>query len=162
VRLARERTGAPVDQGLAEERLSEERDQDVICMWHVLEHVASPVALLRAATKALKPGGSLFLEVPNISGAGARALGAGWPQLAFSDHAVYFSPQALIATLRRAGLREVEVGTVLLWEYLSPRDRLKPRHVAGRLHRNVHGRTLRTHHPTNGDLLRAVARPATP
>lgn len=160
--LARTRYGFEVDQGLAERGLEDEPRYDVICMWHVLEHVLSPCALLRAAASALKPGGCLFLEVPNIGGAGARALGAAWPQLEFEEHAVYFSPAALESALRGGGLSALEVSTVLPWEYLSSRERLRPRRIAGRFHRGLVGRTVLARHPSNGDFLRAVARPGSP
>jgi SAM-dependent methyltransferase len=155
---ARARYHLDVDQGLAERHLDGGRRYDVICMWHVLEHARSPADLLAAAASALAPGGWLFVEVPNIASAGARAMGAAWPQLDFEDHAVYFSPPALEAALRRSGFRALELSTILAWEYLSGRDRLRPRRLAGRVHRSVVGRTLRAHHATNGDLLRAVAR----
>lgn len=155
---ARARYHRDVDQGLAEQRLDGERHYDVICMWHVLEHVRSPAALLATAATALTPGGRLFVEVPNIASAGAQAMRAAWPQLEFDDHAVHFSAAALEAALRRSGFMALELSTVLAWEYLSARERLRPRRLAGRLHRGAMGRTLRAHHPSNGDLLRAVAR----
>jgi hypothetical protein len=59
--------------------------------------------------------------------------------------------------LDRAGLRVAEMTTVLPWAYVRPRERIRPRRIAGRLHRAATGRTLRARHPLNGDLLRAVA-----
>ena len=159
-RLARDRWQVPVDQGLAEDRLPVDPEYDVVCMWHVLEHVASPVALLRAVARALKPTGSLFLEVPNVAAAGARVLRGSWPQLEFDSHATYFSPGALRSALSRGGLETVDLATVLAWEYLSGRERLRPRRIAGRAHRALAARTLRSRHPTSGDFLRAIARPS--
>jgi SAM-dependent methyltransferase len=40
---------------------------DVITMFYVIEHVADPVAILKAVRKLLKPGGILILRYPNTS-----------------------------------------------------------------------------------------------
>jgi 2-polyprenyl-3-methyl-5-hydroxy-6-metoxy-1,4-benzoquinol methylase len=40
---------------------------DIAIACHVLEHVASPLSALKAAKDLLKPGGILYLAVPNIS-----------------------------------------------------------------------------------------------
>lgn len=39
---------------------------DVITMFHVLEHMASPDAVMRKIHQILKPGGIFFIEVPNL------------------------------------------------------------------------------------------------
>jgi SAM-dependent methyltransferase len=156
--IARERYGVTVQQGLGEDAIGSDRRFEVICTWHVLEHSREPKQLLESVGRALAPGGLLFLEVPNIESAGARSLGHAWPQLGFEDHASFFSPGSLEVALRRTGLDPVVLTTVLTWEYLSVRERVRPRRIAGRLHRAVIGRTLRARHPSNGDLLRAVAR----
>lgn len=38
---------------------------DVVCSYHVLEHVVDPAAFVRACVRALKPGGRLVLSTPN-------------------------------------------------------------------------------------------------
>lgn len=157
--IARSRYGLTVEQGLAEQRLEATASYDAVCMWHVLEHVRFPTGVLAAAAAVLKPDGMLFIEVPNIASAGARALGVEWPSLAFADHAVHFSPAALAAALHRGGLTAVELTTLLPWEYLSARERLRPRRIAGRLHRGLIAGTVRARHPSSGDFLRATARP---
>jgi 2-polyprenyl-3-methyl-5-hydroxy-6-metoxy-1,4-benzoquinol methylase len=39
---------------------------DVITVWHVLEHTEDPGAVLRKLRRALRPGGTLVVEVPNV------------------------------------------------------------------------------------------------
>jgi SAM-dependent methyltransferase len=39
---------------------------DLICMFHVFEHIKSPLAFLEACSRHLNPGGRLIIEVPYI------------------------------------------------------------------------------------------------
>ncbi|MBN1560324.1 class I SAM-dependent methyltransferase [candidate division KSB1 bacterium] len=39
---------------------------DIITLWHVLEHMNDPRAALENAWSLLKPGGIIFIEVPNL------------------------------------------------------------------------------------------------
>ena len=78
---------------------------DAICMWHVLEHLNKPVAVLEQLKNLLSDSGYLFVEVPNV-----------WDPLhtlyhlkAFDDfyfqspHLYYFSPKTLKAAFEKAG-----------------------------------------------------------
>jgi len=47
---------------------------DAACAFHVVEHLAEPVPFLRAVVSRLKPGGSLFVSVPNRSRSARRLL----------------------------------------------------------------------------------------
>src|SRR5205085_8920272 len=61
----RRRLGIPVIEQLFEEADLPPASQDVITLWHVLEHVMSPMATLRKAGELLKPGGYLILAIPS-------------------------------------------------------------------------------------------------
>jgi 2-polyprenyl-3-methyl-5-hydroxy-6-metoxy-1,4-benzoquinol methylase len=52
---------------------------DVITLWDVLEHVPLPVIFLQQCHLLLKPGGHLFLNVPNLDSQQAKWLGSRWP-----------------------------------------------------------------------------------
>ena len=54
---------------------------DVITMWHVLEHLAEPVAALERAAELLAPGGMLIVSVPNNSSGRASIGGDDWLHL---------------------------------------------------------------------------------
>jgi Methyltransferase domain len=75
---------------------------DAVTMWDVLEHVPQPVAALAQVRGWLKPGGRLFLNVPNMESGAARLLGPRW-MLLLREHLWYFTPRTLGMALRAAG-----------------------------------------------------------
>jgi len=82
---------------------------DVITMWDVLEHVPDPVGLLVLTRSLLKDGGRLFVNVPNLDSAIAKALGKHWPML-LPEHLNYFNRKSLRFCAERAGLRTITFG----------------------------------------------------
>jgi 2-polyprenyl-3-methyl-5-hydroxy-6-metoxy-1,4-benzoquinol methylase len=81
---------------------------DVVTLNHVLEHVHEPVELLEHCRRLLKPGGTLWIETPNIESLGHRFYGADWRGLEAPRHLVVFSFDGLRAALRRAGFSGIE------------------------------------------------------
>lgn len=77
---------------------------DCITLWHVLEHVREPDALLREVARILRPGGCVYMEVPNAGGWSARRFGARWLAYDVPKHLFHFSPDTLNALARRGGL----------------------------------------------------------
>ena len=67
---------------------------DAAVLYHVIEHLPSPVAAVRELHRILKPGGWLVLEAPNIATFWFRLLGARWRQF-IPDHVFFFSPATL-------------------------------------------------------------------
>lgn len=81
---------------------------DAVCLWDVLEHVPDPEAFVARAVAALRPGGLLALNVPNLQSWIARALGRRWPLL-LPEHLFFFSPASLRLLLGRNGIAEPEL-----------------------------------------------------
>ena len=75
---------------------------DCITLWHVLEHVPHPPALLREIRRILKPGGLVYIEVPNAGGWSARTCGRHWLAYDVPKHLVHFTPDTLQAAVARA------------------------------------------------------------
>ncbi len=73
---------------------------DVVTAHFVLEHVAEPLAILRQIKGVLKPGGRLFMSVPNVL--------ANIGDLLVADHINHFTPNSLRVALAKTGF-EIEV-----------------------------------------------------
>lgn len=107
--------------GLAD--LPPERHFDVAVLAHVLEHMAEPHALLERCFARLRPGGLLFVEVPN---------GDHRYKNLFESHLLFFDETSLRDTLARHGpvLDVSTVGRLVagLWitEVHPRRDPLRP------------------------------------
>lgn len=76
---------------------------DAVTLWHVLEHVADPVGMLKEIARITKPGGLLYIEVPNAGGWAARTFGAAWLGYDIAHHLSHFTPQSLAAIVSSAG-----------------------------------------------------------
>lgn len=101
---AREGAGVPMFVG----DLGAIRDTpvlDLVIMFHVLEHLADPVAALQAVARRVKPGGTLILGIPNIASWQARVVGPAWMHLDAPRHLCHFSPRSIEQALRASGFR---------------------------------------------------------
>lgn len=67
---------------------------DAVTLWDVLEHAPDPLALMRRSTPLLRPGGYLFVNVPDLDSLPARILGSRWPLL-LPEHLTYFGRKSL-------------------------------------------------------------------
>lgn len=96
--FASEVLGLPVDHAFYREARIGKESQDLITMFHVLEHFESPCDALRQVREWLRPGGRLVVEVPNVE---ARCQ---WPGSTFHRAHLYnFNPAALEMLGSKAG-----------------------------------------------------------
>src|SRR5882762_6467872 len=58
--------GVPVHQGFWQNVAIVQESQDVVTMFHVVEHLESPFDVMRRARQWLRPEGLLLVEVPNV------------------------------------------------------------------------------------------------
>ncbi len=87
------------------EDLPAEPSFDFVILHHVLEHVAEPLDLLQRLSRAMRPGGALFISVPRLDtlphhGDFSYCLNG-------RTHIVSFTEDCLRELLRRAGLEMV-------------------------------------------------------
>jgi SAM-dependent methyltransferase len=98
------------------------RTYDFVLLAAILEHVYDPMSCLRQVYGALKPGGVLFIDVPNecslwtkFANAYQRLRGRRWavnlsPTFA-PFHVVGFCPRSLSAALKTVGLEVLKLQT---------------------------------------------------
>jgi 2-polyprenyl-3-methyl-5-hydroxy-6-metoxy-1,4-benzoquinol methylase len=84
---------------------------DAVSLFDVLEHLIDPAGTLRACTRLLRPGGIVFLYVPNYDSASRLLMGKAahfiWP----THHLNYYTPATARDLLARHGLDAAYVAT---------------------------------------------------
>lgn len=101
----RERLGLVVTTGRLEDCDFAPACFDAIRLSHVLEHMRDPVASLRRLAGWLKPGGLLYIEVPDIESDARNKLQG---RLFHYGHIYNYNPVTLRVAALRAGLVEAE------------------------------------------------------
>jgi SAM-dependent methyltransferase len=101
--------GLSVQAGAAETAELPAAAYDAITLWHTLEHLSEPLAVLRRLRPALRPSGRLLVEVPNAAGWVARATGAAWLHLDLPRHRFHFTPASLRLILDLAGFHLLQL-----------------------------------------------------
>jgi 2-polyprenyl-3-methyl-5-hydroxy-6-metoxy-1,4-benzoquinol methylase len=82
---------------------------DVITMWHVLEHVYDPEWQVRELKRLLKPGGRIFIAVPNFKSADARHYGEFWAAYDVPRHLWHFSTNSIKKLFAAEGMNVEKV-----------------------------------------------------
>lgn len=104
----RQRLGIPVIETPFEQADLPPASQDLITMWHVLEHMMSPVAALEKAWELLKPGGYLIFSIPNYESLSRRVFGRYWIGWDLPRHLFLFPRTTLIHMIQAHGFRVVD------------------------------------------------------
>jgi SAM-dependent methyltransferase len=80
---------------------------DFALFQHSLEHTPDPVADLRIARAALRPGGLVLVSVPNFASWQRRVFGGAWYPLDLPRHRVHFAQRSLARALAQAGFADM-------------------------------------------------------
>ena len=76
---------------------------DAVVLWHVLEHLSDPRAVIQEIHRVLRPGGLLVVAVPNYSSWQARWAGGDWFHLDVPRHLFHFPISAIKTLLASCG-----------------------------------------------------------
>ncbi len=68
---------------------------DVVTMWHVLEHLSEPAAMLQKLHERMKPGGTLMIRVPDANSFWARLLADQWIWFQPQHHSYHYTKDSL-------------------------------------------------------------------
>jgi SAM-dependent methyltransferase len=101
---------------------------DVVTLNSVLEHTNEPRRMLREVAGLLKPGGALFLIVPNVDSLACRVLHEKAATFDGRNHLIYLSPRTLPKLLESEGFeveflhtRVTSLDAILEWlDYREP------------------------------------------
>ncbi len=102
VEFVRDNIGIDVDEG---DFLSVQEDvqYDIVTMWDVLEHLDDGDQIAAKIARMLRPGGYVFIQVPQIDSFFARLCGDRWWAMGL-DHVNYFSKRTVRRFLGKHGL----------------------------------------------------------
>ena len=71
-------------------------------MHSYLEHEVDVLKTLRGSAHCLKPGGKIFVRVPNYNSLNRRIAGGNWCGFRYPDHVNYFTLSSLRAVAEKA------------------------------------------------------------
>ena len=135
---------------------------DVVCAWHVLEHLRDPSDAIARIADALAPGGYFVAEVPHIDSPVARRRKLAWRPLDLRHHVGHYNVKAITALLGRSGLTVVHTETFSTLGYVRPATALRPLVAAAQVKESLTLQTFpRRAHPFKHELLRVVAQART-
>ena len=101
--------GVRLVAGDVEAALLDEPPFDVVCLWHVLEHLHDPRRALASAFARLRPGGRLVVGTQNFDALSRTLTGPRWPLNDVPRHLSHFTPASLRPLVAAAGFTEVRV-----------------------------------------------------
>jgi len=81
---------------------------DAITMWHVLEHVHNLHATIENLKSLLKPGGKIFIAVPNYDSKDSSIYKLFWAAYDVPRHLYHFTPKAMSTLMERHNMKIIE------------------------------------------------------
>ena len=86
----------------------EPQQYDAITLWHVLEHVHQLHPYVERLKSLLKPGGRIFIAVPNYEAADAGIYKPFWAAYDVPRHLYHFTPRSMETLMKIHGLNLIE------------------------------------------------------
>lgn len=107
---ARRRLGLDVITGEVMSAALPAGEFDAVAMGDVIEHLIDPGAALRRIRALSRPGGVLWVALPDAGSRVARRLGRRWWSV-LPTHVQYFTRRSIATLLRRNGFEPLEMST---------------------------------------------------
>lgn len=101
IRLAAEK-GQKVFKGDVSDMDLKDRTYDVAVLMELLEHASNPELIIKRLSRALRPGGLLYITTPNYNSLTRRIAGNNWGMFS-KEHMFYFTAKGLSGLLRKHG-----------------------------------------------------------
>src|SRR5262249_825028 len=98
-------SGLDVRTGLLEPDIWPSGHFDAITMNHVIEHLHTPIGILRICAELLKPGGQISIATPNFDSRCHQIFGRHWFGLQAPTHLSIFTPKSLRQMLEATGFQ---------------------------------------------------------
>ncbi|EOZ92016.1 hypothetical protein A33Q_4109 [Indibacter alkaliphilus LW1] len=106
--FAREKYGLKVHEGFYKGGKIDAGDYDLISLFHVLEHLPSPLLLLEELChENLKVKGILVIEVPNLKSWQHKIAGESWMHLDIPKHLSHWDEALLVGELQKLGFKKL-------------------------------------------------------
>lgn len=129
-----QRLGLDVYAGDIDAANYQENSFDYITLNHVIEHVYDPHKLLNSLLCTLKPGGTIWLGLPNPNAIGVHLFDSAWKGFHPPFHIIIPSQKTLTSWLKDAGFEDVKfirrgLQSPGLWresQQLALRENIKP------------------------------------
>ena len=96
----------------------EPQQYDAITLWHVLEHVHQLHPYVEGLKSLLKPGGRIFIAVPNYEAADAGIYKPFWAAYDVPRHLYHFTPRSMETLMKIHGLNLIEKKTHVVRQFL--------------------------------------------
>ncbi len=103
------------------EKLNIAEKYDVVTMWDVLEHLASPKEYLKSIYNILNPEGLLAINTVDRSSCWAKILGKRWQAIVPPEHLFYYSSKSLSELLKQSGfeiIKQAKIGKKFTLPYI--------------------------------------------
>jgi len=88
-----------------------ERDMDIITAFDLLEHIPEPIPFMRSVDDLLKPGGFVFLYVPNFDSFSMKVMRENSPTVDSTEHVLFYNQKSLEFIAKAFGYRIVHTET---------------------------------------------------
>jgi 2-polyprenyl-3-methyl-5-hydroxy-6-metoxy-1,4-benzoquinol methylase len=103
---------------------------DVVVMIETVEHLLDPAATLSEAYRLLRPGGAIWITVPNLRSIMLPMLGVNWSVLSPAEHLYYFTETTLSQMLTQVGFSSIkpywQLGRQHLLDIMNPLNTHQP------------------------------------